>query len=354
VKFYFVYKSLAHPELAGRYVQPFTLSERLAHARQAEKQLGTTIPWLVDTLDNELKHALGDRPNSEFIIDPNGIIVRKRAWSFPAQVRKDLEQLVGPAERVTREEDVHLKVDLPKRVTAGHGVLPRINRSQMHPMVLEPQIDPQGLPFYAKLRAEADDALLKDGAGKLYLGFHLDPLHDAHWNNLTAPLFYSLSPPDGVEFKNPSGKAPNVEAASDTDPREFLVDVAAWPTGKPVRLTVTYFACVGETNCYAVRQSYVLHRKRDVDGGRARGAGAGYWDRVEFTRQMLARDKDGDGKLNADEVSGLVRPHFDSLDTSKDGLLDSGELEAIADWLNHHHQPGAPPPRSSGVQRRPG
>ena len=36
VKFFFVYKTLAHPELAGNYVQPFTLEERLAHARQGQ------------------------------------------------------------------------------------------------------------------------------------------------------------------------------------------------------------------------------------------------------------------------------------------------------------------------------
>ena len=64
-------------------MQPFTLEERLAHARQAGKQLGATIPWLVDAMDNRLKHAMGDRPNSEFVIDPKGKIVRKRAWSHP-------------------------------------------------------------------------------------------------------------------------------------------------------------------------------------------------------------------------------------------------------------------------------
>ena len=50
VKFIYIYKSLAHPEMRGNYVQPFTLDERLAHARQAGKQLGSTIPWLVDPM----------------------------------------------------------------------------------------------------------------------------------------------------------------------------------------------------------------------------------------------------------------------------------------------------------------
>ena len=88
VQFYFIYKALAHPELAGDYVQPFTLDERLAQARQARKQFGTQIPWVVDAMDNRLKHALGDRPNAQFLINPEGVIVRKRAWANPVEVRK--------------------------------------------------------------------------------------------------------------------------------------------------------------------------------------------------------------------------------------------------------------------------
>ena len=69
VQFYYLYKQLAHPELSN-YVDPFTLEERLMHVAQAEVQLGSRIPWLADAMTNELKHALGDMPNSEFIIEP--------------------------------------------------------------------------------------------------------------------------------------------------------------------------------------------------------------------------------------------------------------------------------------------
>ncbi len=346
VKFFFVYKSLAHPELAGNYVQPFTLDERLAHARQAEKQLGATIPWLVDDMDNRLKHALGDRPNSEFIIDPQGVIVHKRAWSHPAQVRKDLEQLVGPVERVTKEEEIVLKLELPLKAPAARGIVPRLKRPQMQVIVVKPRIDPQELPFFAKLRAEADDDLLKTGAGQLYLGFHLDPFHEAHWNNLTKPLSYKLEVPEGVKIDKLTAEASQVAAIGDSDPREFLLDVKAWPDGKPIRVTVNYFACVGEKSCHAVRQEYELHLRRDRDGGRARGEGAGYWDPEGFATQMLARDKDGDGKISKKEVQGLVLPHFKFFDTNQDSLLDPEELKAVSNWLNYHHQPGAPP--SSG------
>lgn len=341
VKFFFVYKTLAHPELAGGYVQPFTLDERLAHARQAERQLGTTIPWLVDPMDNRMKHALGDRPNSEFVIDPKGKVVRKRAWSHPGQLRQDLEEFIGKVAKVTRPEDVSLNLQPPVKAGADRGKVARLSRPKMQPVVMEPVIDPKGKPFYAKLRAEADADLFRDGAGKLYLGFHLDPFHGAHWNNLTPPLKYKLELAEGVKVEKADGAAPKVEAASDSDPREFLLDVDAWPVDKPIRLTVTYSACVDD-GCFVVKQEYVLHRRRDKDGGGARGAGAGFWDPVEFGQQMLARDKDGDGKLNRSEVMGLVAPHFDHFDKNKDGKLDADELKEVARWLNEHHQPGVP------------
>ena len=340
VKFFFIYKSLAHPELAGHYVQPFTLEERLAHSRQAEKQLGATIPWLVDGMDNRLKHALGDRPNSEFIIDPKGQIVRKRAWSHPAQVRKDLEELVGRVERITREEDVKLNVQLPLKESAPRGVVKRIARPRMQAIAMKPVFDPKGPPFYAKLRVEATPGLLNDGKGKLYLGFHLDPFHRAHWNNLNPPLNFKLELPEGVKFAKSSGEAGKVAAAADSDPREFLVDVEEWPKDKPIKLTVTYSACVEEA-CHVVRQEYVLRLHRDPDGGGARGAGAGFWNAEEFTKQLLSRDKNGDGKLDRTEVMGLVLPHFADFDVNKDGLLDAEELKAVTTWLNTHHAPGA-------------
>lgn len=347
VKFYFIYKSLAHPELAGNYVQPFTLAERLAHARQAEKQLGATIPWIVDTMDNRLKHALGDRPNSEFVVNPEGVIVRKRAWSHPAQLRRDLEELVGPVDRITREEDVKLNLQPPPKAPAARGVVPRVKRPQMQAIVIEPQIEPKGQPFFAKLRAEADADLIKDGAGKLYLGFHLDPFHDAHWNNLTKPLSIKIDVDEGVTLETTTAESPKVEVASDTDPREFLVNVTAWPDQHWVRVRVTYFACVGEETCHSVKQTYLLYRERDADGGGARGEGAGYWSPEEFNRQILSSDKDKDGKLSRDEARGLVAPQFDKLDVNHDGLLDTDELQALSEWLNHWHQPGVGPTSKS-------
>jgi hypothetical protein len=119
-----------------------------------------------------------------------------------------------------------------------------------------------------------------------------------------------------------------------------MLDVQDWPSDKPIRLAVSYSACV-EQACHVVRQEYVLHLRRDKDGGGARGAGAGFWG-DEFVKQQLARDKDGNGKLDRKEVMGLILPHFKHFDVDNDGLLDGEELKAVSKWLNTHHAPGAP------------
>lgn len=342
VKFFFVFKALAHPELAGDYVQPFTLAERLTQARQAQKQFGTTIPWIVDDIDNRFKHAMGDRPNSQFVVDPEGIVVRKRAWANPQLVRKDLEELVGPVDRVTKEEEIELNLGRPVASAAKRGVVTRISRPRMLPITMEPQLEPKGLPFFAKLRAEADADLLAEGSGQLYIGFHLDPFHKAHWNNLTESLSYRIEGDERVKVEPRQQSAPKASIASDADPREFLLNVQDWPEDVPLTLTVTYFACVGEEICHSVRQKYVLYRRRDLDGGGARGKGAGEWNPEDFARQLLRGDKDKDGKLTKPESVGIILPHFEKLDANRDGFLEFEELKAVGDWLNQQHQPGTP------------
>lgn len=269
VQFFFVYKALAHPERNG-YVQPFTLQERLMHIKEAERTLGSEIPWICDSMDNRLKHALGNAPNSEFVVGPDGRIVRSRAWSDPEQLRKDLEKLVGKVAQVTQVADLKLKTAPPPAV-AAQGVVERVPRSRsMQPLRIEPRLTSSKQPFYVKLRAEADPQLQQTGQGTLYLGFHLDPLYHVHWNNLTKPVRVELKPPAGVILSETSLEGTTPKEPADVDPREFLIEVDAKQPTAPIELTVKYFACNDEEGwCKAVTQQYDVTLEVDPDAGRA-------------------------------------------------------------------------------------
>jgi hypothetical protein len=239
VQFYYIYKHLQHPELDG-YIQSFTLEERLMHIQEARRTLGSEIPWLSDSMNNDLKHALGNSPNSEFVIDPEGKVAMRRAWSQPELLRQDLERLVGPVENPTQVSDLNLKVEPPPKVAAS-GVVPRVEvPGIMRAVKVQPESSE--LPFYAKLRAEVDRDFFGTGEGILYLGFHVDPIYRVHWNNLVNPLKFEI---------------------------KFLLDVKRQKeSAEPLELAVRYFACNDDEGwCIPVTQKYSIYLESDSDLG---------------------------------------------------------------------------------------
>lgn len=270
VQFYYIYKALAHPE-SEQYIQPETIDERLMHVHEAENRIGGSIPWLCDTMTNDVMHALGNAPTSEFIISPAGRIVRKRTWGDPQQLRKDLEELVGPVENPTDPHSLNLII-FPRLKSAPDGVVKRIKVPQaMIPLVSKPTIKPGDPPLYAKLRADTDQSLFESGTGKLYVGFHLDPIYQVHWNNLTKPIHIEFDLPPGVRMPD-TLDGPQVSAEADIDPREFLIDVQGWTTEKPIRLTVDYFGCSDHPAfCIPITQHYTIYRQLNRRAGWIRG-----------------------------------------------------------------------------------
>ncbi|MFQ5670022.1 MAG: hypothetical protein ACE5HD_05825 [Acidobacteriota bacterium] len=271
MRFYYIYKALAHPEYHG-YVTPFTLEERLMQVKEAQRTLGSRIPWLCDGMSNDLKHAFGDASNGEFVIDSSGQVIRRRKWSDPEELRRDLEELIGPVDPRTRVGDLHLEAEPPPE-TVAHGVVPAVRApGPMHPLRMEPVFRQATVPFYVKLRAEVDDPFLETNSGTLYLGFHLDPLYHVHWNNLAAPLEFTLKAPGTVEVIPGEGRAPKVKEPADADPREFLLKLHAGERDRPLALSVRYFACDdANTFCVPVTQEYTIHLQVDPDGGSAPG-----------------------------------------------------------------------------------
>ena len=336
VQFFYIYKSLAHPGTHG-YIAPFTLQERLMHIAEAKRKLGSRIGWLCDTMSNDLKHALGDAPNSEFIIDPEGKIVRARRWSRPAQLRKDLEELVGKVDKPTTVADLKMKPLEPPK-TAKTGVVARLQLpGRLVPVKLHPVAGSADEPFYVKLRAEIEPRYFQTAKGKLYLGFFLDPLYKVHWNNRAAPVAYELEVPGGITITPKSGKGPTVGEDADADPREFLVDVSG-KTDAPIVLTVRYVACDdAETFCKPVTQRYEISLERDPDGGSRRVPGkrprpaagarpAQHSGAGGATEDAAPRSAEGDPpQARSSRILRRAVAVFKTYDTNGDGRLDQGE-----------------------------
>jgi len=374
VDFFYVYKSLAHPEKSG-FVQPVTLEERLSHIEAAKRQLGTEIPWLADSMTNQLKHAFGDRNNSEFVISPEGKVIIARSWSSPSQLRSDLVELVGKSETTTAISDLELKISTaipqkPEKVATG--VIPRVERPSGAIALISKSIpysdlreaprssketDSPSHPLYAKLRVEATPTRFSAGStGTLYLGFHLDPIYPVHWNNLAAPLTFTIALPSGVTLSKASGTADIPEnTPADSDPREFLLDFEIGEEvdlAEPLKLTVNYFACDDVDQwCKAVTQVYEIFLKTDRDAGRVqargkrtgndRGKGRGQAPQggspqmPSIAEMMKRMDQDGNGIVSKQEARGPVQMHFDRLDTNEDGGLDETELKTMQERRQH-------------------
>ena len=238
------------------------------HVAEAKRRLGTSVTWLADTMDNLFHDAMGRTPNSEIVVDRDGILVARRGWSDPAALRMDMERLVGAVAHPTQVADLNLP-EQPPIPTVAKGVVPRIPLpAGALPMAIEPLLNDSGIPFYAKLRAEASPELFNTGKGTMYIGFHLDPLYRVHWNNEVDPVEFQISSPDGVSVTPAHGVAVDPEEPADADPREFLVEVDAQNSGQTLDLRVQYFACDDAlTFCIPVRQDYKVHIARDEHHG---------------------------------------------------------------------------------------
>ncbi|MDB4673635.1 hypothetical protein OAF27_02360 [Verrucomicrobiales bacterium] len=315
-----------------------TLEERIAHMAAAKKKLDTKIPWLADSMQNDLKHAFGDRNNSEFVISADGKIAIARTWSDPSVLRSDLEKLVGKSKTITTPADLDRKPQTAEASKYARGVVSRVERPPGAKALVTKLVSAKETKSdhqYAKLRAEmAPDAIRANGKGTLYLGFHLDLIYNVHWNNLAEPLRWKLKAPEGVTLSVTEGVAPKIEAEADIDPREFLVDLefnGAVPK-EPLELEVYYFACHDvDAWCRAVTQQYKITFEVDRDGGRATsGAGGrrGSSGRPDPAQMLTRMDRNGDGKLSIEEAPERMRERFSSIDSDSDGFLSKSEIEA--------------------------
>ncbi|QDV23221.1 hypothetical protein [Aureliella helgolandensis] len=282
VDFYFLYQSLTHPENWG-FVQPSSIEDRFAQVDHAKELLQTQIPWLTDPIDNRLKTYFVLAPNSQFVFDQAGKVVHRNSWGRGSSLRESLETLVGKPETLTVAQDLKLprferhitpksEMLLERVRVEGVAVPLRVESGgQSNPVSALRSINFNPSNRYVKLRPEADQQLIETGTGKLYLGFRQDPVLGASWNNLADPPEYKIVA-EGATISAATGQSKPLEAESDNEPREFLIDVKDWDADQPISVKIQYFACNKEMGwCTAVQQEFTVWRDKDEAAGMVNG-----------------------------------------------------------------------------------
>ena len=292
-------------------------------------------------MENDVETAFGGAPNGEYIVDPEGVIVRKRFWSNPATLRSDLEELVGKVDKITKVEDLPTAfVPQPREIASG--VVPRIDLpAGLSPLVVDPVPDAEN-PFFAKLRVEGTRQLLETGKGKLYFGVYLDPLYKVHWNNRAGRVKLDLGNDQKVTFEQAVYVSDEVKEDADVDPRQFLIP-AEFPVEKdsdsgdlsmadPFTVELTYTVCDdAETFCKQVTQSYQINLKRSTNSGSRPGI---------FLNELFANvremDTNGDGDLTADELPpGQVSLYVGHMDYNGNDKIEKAEIDRFCKMFNN-------------------
>ena len=254
VTFYYFYKSLRHPELGG-FVEAQNLEERLLHIAKARVKLGTRVPWIADSMDDSVRIGLRSGANSVYLISPEGEIVYAAGEYDAEAFRNALTKAVGEPKQRTSAQDLELpRLERNRQINETTDV--RVERPLgMTILEIEP-VSPEDT-YYVKLRAEADRELLRSGAGKLFIGFYPDPIHGSKWNNLTPPMKYVLSAPDGSTVTPDEAVAHQGEGDTDTEPRQFMIDVSDLEPGATMRLALHYYGCTEEF-CKPFTHEYLI------------------------------------------------------------------------------------------------
>ncbi len=272
VQFFYFYKSLRHPELDG-YVQAQNISERLLQLAEVRKKLGTKVPWIVDTMDDDIRIGLRSGSWSVFLISPEGEVVYGSGRIDRTGLRNALSKAVGSSATQTVTSDLDLpQIGRPARLInedSEWGVTRPDGLSILSIVPTKPEET-----YYVKLRAEADDALLNTGTGRLFLGFYPDPIHHAHWNNLTPPMKYKLILSEGVTATPAEASAKKVSGDSDSNPRQFWVDISSDKPFKEIRLKLDYFGCTSEM-CLPLTHEYIIKIEKENRGSRTFGMNKG-------------------------------------------------------------------------------
>jgi len=335
IRFFYIHSYLTHPE-NNNYVQPILLAERFQHTFEAKKLLRTRIPWLCDEMDNSVAKALERGVNNLFIYNKEGVEKYAGNLSDMDRFRKTLTSVGGMIAAPTRA-DTFAAPEISPIKPPAERFMKRVKIRPPKDLFLPLKTTPSDSrkPFYVKLRVEASSELLETGNGRMYLGFHIDPLYLAKWNNLAMPLEYTIKIPRETAASPSKNRAKRVETRpTDSEPREFMIEVRKWDSTKPISVTVTYSILSGRSNrILEVSQQHMVHLKTDPFGGTVIGRQIpDERKKTKVTYSILLFkhfDADHDGMLSREEAPGHLQKKWDKADANTDGFVTEEEYRKL-------------------------
>ncbi len=168
ISFYWVLSREPHPGFYG-FTQTDSLEMRQEYVRLADAELSIQMPWIIDDMDNTMQITYGRRPNSEFIISPDGTLLESREWADPDKLKDWLEENIGPS-GIAEEEWARLsQADQTARAVGNNDEVPmtEVPRQALHFLETSRLDDSGSLPFTFRAGTLPPN-ITSDGQSRLY------------------------------------------------------------------------------------------------------------------------------------------------------------------------------------------
>jgi hypothetical protein len=292
-------------------------------------------------MDDDMRKGLRSGSWSVYLISPEGEVVYASGRIDANGLRSALTKAVGPIATPTKASELNLpRITRPAKLVNEDSDLGVARPEGLSIVTIIPTKPEE--TYYVKLRAEADDALLSTGTGRLFLGFYPDPIHGAYWNNLTEPMKYKLKLPEGVVASPAEASSKKGIGNKDTKPRQFWVDISSDKPFDELNLKLDYFGCTSEM-CLPLTHEYTIKMENENRGSRTYGMNTGRAGNSMPANtggnRMERLDTNKEGLVSFDEMyiqmkkrrgndfsKENAQEQFNRMDVNKDGFLSSDEL----------------------------
>jgi len=173
ISFYWVLSREPHPGFYG-FTQTDSLEMRQEYVRLADAELSIQMPWIIDDMENTMQKTYGRRPNSEFIISPDGTLLESTEWADPDKLKEWLEKNIGPS-GISEDKWTQLsEADQTARAVGNNDEVPmtEVPTQALHELKAE-RLDASGSLPFVFFAGTLPPNITSDGQSRLY--FRITP-----------------------------------------------------------------------------------------------------------------------------------------------------------------------------------